>query len=370
MGCKCKKKCVCEVCPRGPRGFAGAPGQPGATGPTGELGEIPGLSSVLETGPIFKFEGASFYDNNNVDAIGIGDIVPFRLAGPNDPIVTPDGGATFILPRVGIYRVDWQMAVNEPTPAQLANPPPGGAHVQTTLTTQAVAEGAFVPVPGGRIGRNAPFAQVAGVCVLVETIRDDQPIRIENTGTVPITFVEGPPTNPNERSINIANTVPQRQDATASAANRADQNVPPNGDVVFDSPGTFVNVEHPPAPFTEFEINVAGRYRLVWFVEGASPSPIVFVPYVNGVPLPVTKAVRVQSATQFAISGQQVTTFYEEAITDIVLQVGDLVTLRNITGPTANPDAPVPGTEQVFLTTQVGPNFVFNASFELTLTNL
>ena len=383
MSCrKCKSKCICEPCPRGPRGFSGITGPTGPSGAAGPtdtevVSALNDTSAALGIDPTIKAEAASFYDNNNAEVFGIGDVIAFRLPGPNDPITTPDGGFTFILPRIGLYRIDWQMAVNEPTPAQLANPPPGGAHVQTTLTTQAIPEGAFVPVPGGRIGRDAPFAQVVGNCILVGTIREDQPVRIENTGTVPISFVNGPPANPNERSINIANLTPPRRDAIGAACNQADQLVPPNGDVSFDSAGTFVNVAHPPAPFTQFEVEIPGRYQLTWAVQAATREPdaiATFYPFVNGVPIPISKVTYVQNAASVGVAGFNFPSqIYAVVVTDIQLQQGDLVTLRNVSRPapgTFPQSPPLPGTSEVLLSTSFGGNQVCNATFEIKLTNV
>ena len=352
MVMSCRKKCgTCEICTEktGPRGFRGPTGAVGPTGPccTGATG--PSSGSVVPTFfPVLKALAATFYGNTPAPegGVGIGDVFDFPLDGANDPIGRQDTG-TFVLPFPGLYKVTFQIPINEPSLAQVG----AGANVQATLTTQTVAEGSFDAVAGATVGKGAAFSQLVGE-TFIEAVRHNQPIRIENTGNLPVTYFSPVPTSPNQRTINIASVVPQRLDANAHLENQVPEVVPTNGDVTFShgsfavgatgptgpnggltgatgpigAPGTAsVNVGVTPSspPYTGFVIQLAGRYVINWNVKATSPgSPsgtAYFFPFVNGIQIPSDTPVQ-------PASGQQLSP---------VLNVGDVVTLRNISGAPA-----------------------------------
>ena len=318
MSCKCKKKCACEQGPRGPRGFTGAPG---ATGPTGEAGGFRAPDFV----PVYKELGATFYDNvSSAEVVGPGDIFPFSLDGPNDPIGRLDSG-TFILPFVGLYKIDFQIPINEPTPAQIA----AGAYVQAALTAQVLPEGAFIPVPGGIVGKAAQGSQLIG-SVIAQATRDNFPVRVENTSNIPVSYVAGNLAVPNQRTINIISILPQRTDVFGWMLKRGGvQNVPPGGIVEFSvtsgrragnqASGQTSNVDFLPLPFPDrMIIQSSGPVVLKWFVLGrpvdfSTPTSDVtrfFAPFVNDNQLLV-------ESTGFTTAN---------------LAAGDVITLRNISG--------------------------------------
>lgn len=333
---------------RGPRGFRGPTGPLGPTGPccTGATG--PGTDIVPTFFPVSKPLGATFYGSGPGVVEG-GGIFDFPLDGPNDPIGRADSG-TFVLPFAGLYKVAWQMPILEGAEIGF-----GAVNVQSTLTAQTVEEGSFVPVAGGVSDRGAPMAQLVGETI-VDATRNNYPIRIENTSrgptgaASPVNYYSPIPTSPSQRTINIASLVPQRLDAHAHLENRVSEVVPTNGDVTF-SHGNFVvgptgpngglsgatgptgaagtasvNVGVTPSspPYTGFVIQLAGRYVINWNVMATSPgSPggfASFVPFVNGIQLPIS------SPGGGPASGQQISG---------VLNVGDVVTLRNISGAPA-----------------------------------
>ena len=369
----CRKKCgKCNECEpfksdQGPRGFRGERGPTGVpgnvgptgpccTGPTGPASEAFPFSSPI---PVLKALGATFY------GVGPGLVPPFGifdfpLDGPNDPIGRVDSG-TFVLPFAGLYKVSWQMPIFEGAEIGF-----GPVHVQSTLTAQTVAEGAFVPVAGGVSGRGAPMAELVGETI-VEATRNNFPIRIENTsrGTTGPTGAPGPgaavnyyspdPQSGNQRTINIASIVPQRLDAYGFLINDVFEIVAPNSDVTFNkgsgfSPGdtgpnggidgtgtSNMGVTPPSPPYVGLVIQQTRRYSVSWNVKTPQANPgdanigdLRFVPYVNGAPI--------ANATIIRGDGLLVANF----------TVGDVITVRNTSGdliPLADP-------------AQVGPNAV------------
>ena len=320
MGCKCKKKCLCDQGPRGPRGFTGAPG---VTGPTGEPGRLSGFNAP-DFVPVYKELGATFYDNvSPVEVVGPGDIFPFSLDGPNDPIGRLDSG-TFILPFVGLYKIDFQIPLNQPTPAQVA----AGAYIQAALTAQTIPEGAFIPVPGGIVGKAAQGSQLIG-SVIAQATRDNFPVRVENTSNIPVNYVAGNLGIPNQRTINIISILPQRTDVFGWMLKRGgSQTVIPDGIVTFNvtsgrragnqASGQTSNVDFLPPIFPDrLIIRSSGPAVLKWYVFGrpgasfeAPDSDITrfFAPFVNDNQLLV-------ESTGFTTAN---------------LAAGDEITLRNI----------------------------------------
>ena len=330
MSCrKCKEKCcVCEQGPRGPRGFSGASGQPGVMGVTGPTGEAGGFRTP-DFVPAYKELGATFYDNvSPVEVVGPGDIFPFSLDGPNDPIGRLDSG-TFILPFVGLYKIDFQIPINEPTPAQVA----GGAYVQASLTAQTIPEGAFIPVPGGIVGKAAQGSQLIG-SVIAQATRDNFPVRVENTSNIPVSYVAGNLAVPNQRTINIISLLPLRIDVFGWMLKRGGgiqdlTTAAPGSIVLFNvtsgaragnqASGQTSNVDFLPLPFpTRMIIQSSGPVVLKWFVLGRpvdfeTPTSDItrfFAPFVNDNQLLV-------ESTGFTTAN---------------LAAGDEITLRNISG--------------------------------------
>ena len=285
MSCrKCKEKCVCEQELRGPRGFRGAPG------PTGEVGAGFRAPDFV---PVYKELGATFYDNiNPVEIVGVGDIFPFSLDGPNDPIGRLDSG-TFILPFVGLYKIDFQIPINEPTSAQIA----AGAYVQASLTAQTIPEGAFISVPGGIVGKAAQGSQLIG-SVLAQATRDNFPVRVENTSNIPIAYLVGNLAVPNQRTLNILSVLPQRIDVFGWMLSRGQNNTFNGGRIggimIFDvtsGPSQTSNVEFVPSGTPDrIVIQSSGPVAIKWYVLGRRLSSFsdprrdisqFFAPFVN-----------------------------------------------------------------------------------------
>ena len=318
MSCrKCKEKCVCASGPRGPRGF---PGAVGPTGPQGATGSLSGFS-VPDFVPIYKELGATFYDNSNpADVVGPGDIFPFTLDGPNDLIARSDSG-TFLLPVAGLYKIDFQIPINEPTPAQVA----AGAYVQASLTAQTIPEGAFIPVPGGIVGKAAQGSQLIGT-VIVRATRDNFPIRVENTSNIAVTYVTGNLAIPNQRDLNIFALLPQRVDVFGWLLSRGQNNTfnggVPGGTVVFDvtsGPRETSNVEfQPPVTPDRIVIQSSGPIAIKWYVVGR---PIDFT-------TPMSDITRFFAP--FVNNNQLIVD--EVGFTTANVAAGDVITLRNISG--------------------------------------
>lgn len=335
----CKKSCgksSCNECnaDSGPRGFRGPTGPVGpcCTGATG-----PGTDIVPTFFPTSKPLAATFY-GVGPGVVGPGDIFDFPLDGPNDPIGRADSG-TFVLPFAGLYKVSWQMPIVQGATGPTG--PSGPVFVQSTLTAQTVEEGSFVPVAGGVVGRDAPFAQLVGETI-VEATRNNFPIRIENTSAgptgaaAPVNYYSPIPTRPNQRTVNIASLVPQRTYAAGVLRNNVPQVVAAGVDVTFNEsgqvpalgdgnpiqPGINTNVGVTPAvpPFVGLVIQQAGTYVVEWvtFQLGAESSR-PFYPYLNGAPLPNPSGVVLPRSSGSVLSS-------------IILQVGDVVTLRNQSG--------------------------------------
>lgn len=292
--------------------------------------------------PTFKPLAATFY-GDTPGTVGPGDIFDFPLNGPNDPIGrdTIDNTTTFILPFAGLYKVDVQLPIVEPSPAQLA----AGAYVQAAITAQTVEEGAFVPVAGGVFGRGAPLAQLVGETI-VEATRNNFPIRVQNTSNIPVNYYVGNPAMGNQRTINIASLVPQKTYAAGILLNTVPEIVAPGTDVTFNQSGQADNAIGPSLqanvgvvpstpPFVGLVIEQAGIYVIEWqtHFSGNFGQPFPFFPYVNGAPVPTEgnfgpggppdHANRIRSST--------------------ILQIGDVITLRNQTGvaiPLSN-DVPI-----------------------------
>lgn len=363
----CRKKCgTCNDCTdtpngqSGPRGFRGLPGPVGPIGPTGPCctGPTgPGETIVPTHSPIQKPLAATFY-GIGAGTVGPGDVFDFPLDGPNDPIGRA-GSGTFILPFAGLYKVSWQMPIVEGAVIPFG-PTLGPVDVQSTLTAQTVEEGSFVPVAGGVVGKGSPLSQLVGETI-VEATRNNYPIRIENTsvgptGPAPVNYYAGPPANPNHRTINIASLVPQRIDAIGAIENNSPQTVAPNANVTFDTgcgfpvppapqapnggigatgatgpagcSGTYaVNVGVTPGspPYTGLVVQKAAQYVIEWDTKQARTEPAngglgggYFAPYVNGMPIP-NSTISINAG-----SGR--------LATNVVLNVGDVVTLRNLSG--------------------------------------
>lgn len=351
----CRKKCgKCNECEsfkseQGPRGFRGSPGPTGPIGPTGPCctGPTgPGSGVVPTFFPSFKPLAATFYGVGS-GTVGPGDIFSFPLDGPNDPIGRADSG-TFVLPFAGLYKVSWQMPITEGAVVPFGPTAPGPVAVQSTLTAQTVAEGAFVPVAGGVSGRGAPLAELVGETI-VEATRNDFPIRIENTsrGATGPTGLPGPlvgvnyysplPDSPNQRTINIASLVPQRTYAAAILINSVPQVVAPNADVTFNQsglspnnpigPSTQANVglAPPTPPHVGLVIEQAGTYAIEWATylnDATFQGTFPFFPYVNGAP--------VLTVGNFGPGGSP--DFANRILSAVAFSVGDVVTLRNETG--------------------------------------
>lgn len=317
------------------QGIRGPRGPIGPTGPAAS--NLPNFADAIAMGPTLKAEAATFY-GEGPGTVGVGDIFDFPLDGANDPITRLDSG-TFVLPTAGLYKVFWQIPI-----VQGATGPTGpnsSPFIQSTLTAQTVEEGSFVPVAGGVVGRGAPLAQLVGETI-IEATRDGFPIRIENTSTVPVDYYSGNPANGNQRTINIQNLVPRRIDAIGTLLNVSAQLVPANADINFDTQGEFVNVEF--VPTFAFEIQVAGCYIIQWSVKGISVPPgeiIYFAPFKNGVAMPLWPIGSPSNTFRFNES-------YGTYLSYDVLQPGDIITLRNVTG---SPDiTSAPGTQPVQLT--------------------
>lgn len=308
----------------------------GCVGPRGPAGDSAPIVPIHF--PILKTLAATFYDTNNDGIIGPGDVFSFTLEGANDPIEREDAG-TFLLPFPGLYKVTWQIPINEPSSSQLAL----GQSVQSTLTTQVVGDGSFDSVPGGIVGKGSPYSQLFGETI-VEAVRHNQPIRIENTSNIPVTYFTGVLDSPNQRTISIASMVPERLDSAGFLTNNVPETVtggagatgPGAGQVTFSTqtgpgplgptgpnggltgatgPGAIVNVGVTPiiAPHTGLVIQKAGKYVVEWFIVPEGPLNAIF-PYVNGTPIP---GAGIRSNGRGTLS----TTFV----------VGDIITLQNIT---------------------------------------
>lgn len=351
----CRKKCgSCDKCKlfeveaKGPRGFRGPTGSQGNVGPTGPCctGPTGPAASIVPTFfPTFKPLAATFY-GVGPGTVGPGDVFDFPLDGPNDPIGRADSG-TFVLPFAGLYKVSWQMPIVEGViPFGSTDVP---THVQSILTAQTVAEGAFAPVAGGTVGKGSSLSQLVGETI-VDATRNDFPIRIENSSRgftgptglpgpfVPVNYYSPIPDSPNHRTINIASLVPQRTYAIGLLINSVPEVVAPGADVTFNQTGgsdsagnpigpatnTNVGVTPTTAPFTGLVIEIAGQYVVEWFTALASNfGTLPFYPYVNGMPLP---AFGQQGGETPFISGSG------RVLSSITLQVGDVVTLRNQIG--------------------------------------
>lgn len=338
----CRKKCgKCDKCElfkadQGPRGFRGSPGPTGPVGPigpccTGPTG--PGSDVVPTFFPTFKPLAAMFYGIGE-GAVGIGDIFDFPLDGPNDPIGRLDSG-TFLLPFAGLYRISWEIPINEPPFLPPGPPTVPASHVQSTLTAQIVPDGAFVPVAGGAVGKAVPYSQVVGE-VIVEAIRNNFPIRIENTSSIPVTYYAGIPAHPNQRTINIASIVPQKTYAAGILINTVPQVVASAADVTFNQSGLVnnaigpslqanVGVVPPTAPHVGLVIEQAGIYVIEWQTHFSPIGPtdgFHFFPYVNGM--------RVLTEGNFGPGGPP--DHANRIRSSNVLQPGDVVTLRNQSG--------------------------------------
>lgn len=266
----CRKKCgKCNECSaeQGPRGFRGSPGPTGPTGPAGVPGtpaqNFPDTDFFEGSGPITEYISGSYYDDNNSEIFGVGDIISFRKSTLVLNPINKDGDGTFVLPLPGKYQINWQIPLNELTPAQIL----AGEHVQITLTTQLVDDGPFVPVADGSSGRDVNLSQLTG-SVIVLTSFANQKFRLENTSTVSISPLNGPVNQPNDRTISIIDLLGLRTDAYANAVNYQQQVVRgftieppllPSDPVIFDTPGQFVNIQGS-TPLTNFR--VLNRNRL------------------------------------------------------------------------------------------------------------
>lgn len=321
----------------------------GCIGPRGPAGTTPPFVPTFY--PISKVLGATFYDTNNDGVVGPGDVFEFTLEGPNDPIEREDAG-TFLLPFPGLYKISWQIPINEPSDAEFAL----GGRVQSTLTTQAVDEGSFDSVPGGVTGKGSPVSQLVGETI-VEAVRHNQPVRIENTSNIPVTYFTGIPENPNQRVINIASLIPQREDALGFLENRVAEVVASNNDVTFSDGSGFpgptgsigvnggiagvatVNMGVTPstAPYSGLVIQRSGKYVVEWIAYLPADLPVQqngkFLPYVNGVPIAATGSTGPVSRSS---SGR--------ILMETNLNVGDVVTLRNQSPVpiTFNTSSPIP----------------------------
>lgn len=334
----CKKSCgksSCNECnaETGPRGFRGPTGPVGpcCTGATG-----PGTDIVPTFFPTSKPLAATFY-GVEPGVVGPGDIFDFPLDGPNDPIGRLDAG-TFLLPFAGLYKIDVQLPLIEPSLAQVE----GGAYVQAVITAQTIEEGAFVPVVGGVFGRGAALSQLVGETI-VEATRNNFPIRVQNTSNIPVNYYVGNPAMGNQRTINIASLVPQKTYAAGFLLNTVPQVVAPGADVTFNQSGqtdnaigpslqSNVGVVPPTPPFVGLVIEQPGIYVIEWgtrLIGDFQQSP--FVVYVNGMPIGYSGSFGGPPDYAFRVR------------THFALQVGDVVTLRNESGAAIPLENPSPG---------------------------
>jgi hypothetical protein len=146
--------------------IGGLPGLPGATGLPGPV--IPGAPGILDTADFFALV-------TPVDGLGApipvagGEDVPFPFDGPISGAISRLSATSFLLPEVGIYKVEFQVPV-----AELG---------QLVVTLNGAELGYTV------VGRDAPLSQIVGE-VLVQTTAANSVLTIRNpAGNAGITIV-------------------------------------------------------------------------------------------------------------------------------------------------------------------------------------
>ena len=163
-------------CERGPRGERGKTGKTGETGKTGKKGETgkrghtgprghhgntggsgtPGVAGPAgPTGPSGP-EGitpnfSDFYETVTEAAVTVaaGSAVPFDTDGPSNGVILRNGLASFTLPNVGTYQIEFQVSVTE------------AAQLQLRLNGNALAYTV--------VGRATGSSQIVGLCLVTTT---------------------------------------------------------------------------------------------------------------------------------------------------------------------------------------------------------
>ena len=166
---------------KGAEGSAGVPGQEGTPGVAGVAGREGGVGNQGATGPegpkgttgATGPEGqkgssayAEFYalmPGDNAATVGAGMPVEFPRNGPTSKVITRRDSGEFVLPAIGVYRVDFSVSTNEPGQLVIALDPGAG----------------MVEIPYTVYGRATGTSLISGEAI-IETSAADSAVEVRN----------------------------------------------------------------------------------------------------------------------------------------------------------------------------------------------